>query len=581
MTNAPGEVGGSALDKCYHRLMLFFRAAYAALALLSKLALAACDDDGQPGIGGSPPATVGTSTGADGTGTGTGTPSSTTGTTTCEPGVQQPCYSGPMGTDGVGTCQPGTETCLADGSGFGDCEGEVVPARETCDALADEDCDGLLDNGCPSPTLWSKRFGDASPQSATVLATDSAGNVIVAGYYGGEIDLGGGSLPVATPLAEDIFVAKLDPAGNHIWSKGCGGGSSRVWSLTIDADDNVVFAGSFSDTADFGGEPLAAGNLTNGFLAKLDAYGNHIFSRRLQPIDGELNQPQVAVDAAGNIFFSVVFFGTLDLGGDPLFGFNQMDIALAKLDPLGNHLWSRRFGDPDQQIAYSLGVDDAGNVIMTGAFYGTIDFGGGPLTSTATQPFFEEDGFMVKLDPSGNHLWSQRVGGYPDAQTVVAQAPAAAGDFVVVGAFGGELDFGGAPLTSTDWQDIFVARLDADGQHVWSELFGGVQQTWASSVATDSAGNVLLTGIFDDSVVFGPSTLTGGLEHMFVAKLSPAGDPLWSRAVGEVGALRPDIATDGAGNVLVAGSFKGTIDFGNAPLTSAGDDDVFVAKLAP
>ena len=71
----------------------------------------------------------------------------------------------------------------------------------------------------------------------------------------------------------------------------------------------------------------------------------------------------------------------MDFGGGPLTSAGGIDIFLAKFDPAGNHLWSKRFGDGFSQIGYSVTVDGADNVLFTGAFSGSVDFGGGPLTS--------------------------------------------------------------------------------------------------------------------------------------------------------------------------------------------------------
>ncbi|MBI4699648.1 MAG: hypothetical protein HY744_00535 [Deltaproteobacteria bacterium] len=131
----------------------------------------------------------------------------------------------------------------------------------------------------------------------------------------------------------------------------------------------------------------------------------------------------VAVDSAGNVLLAGEDFGgSVDFGGGPI----QHDddfIFVVKLDPGGNHLWSKGFayarcGDPRRAMA----VDCNGNVLLTG-FYGCgipcdptppPDFGGGPLSPS------QGGIFTVKLDPSGNHLWSKGFGGGWDLGLAVA-----------------------------------------------------------------------------------------------------------------------------------------------------------------
>src|SRR5262249_47559744 len=153
----------------------------------------------------------------------------------CTPGATTFCYTGSAGTLGVGPCQGGTRTCKSDGLGYGPCTGEVVPVTEDCSTLGvDEDCDGVA--GCPGVAFWSKRFGNntrsAPPQPST--AVDGAGNVLLTGFFDGSVDFGGG--PLTSAGWSDIFVVKLDPAGNHLWSKRFGDGlNQHAWATAVDA----------------------------------------------------------------------------------------------------------------------------------------------------------------------------------------------------------------------------------------------------------------------------------------------------------------------------------------------------------
>ena len=105
------------------------------------------------------------------------------------------------------------------------------------------------------------------------------------------------------------------------------------------------------------------------------------------------------------------------------------------------HQWSARFGDAEYQDGLSVALDGLGNTIITGAFEGTVDFGGGPLTSEGNI-----EAYVAKFDPAGNHLWSQRFGGPDGGATVRGVTTDAAGNIFVTGDFGGTVDFGGGPL---------------------------------------------------------------------------------------------------------------------------------------
>ncbi|MBI4699924.1 MAG: hypothetical protein HY744_01955 [Deltaproteobacteria bacterium] len=239
----------------------------------------------------------------------------------------------------------------------------------------------------------------------------------------------------------------------------------------------------------------------------------------------------------------------------------------------GLHLWSKPFGDAAGQAGFGVVSAADGAVLLAGYFMGAVDFGGGSLTSAGLW-----DMFVTKLDKDGKHLWSKRFGdaSYDYGYGITA---AADGGVLLSGSFQGTVDFGGGPLTSAD-AGIFVARFDSDGTHLWSKRFGtGVGRAIASS----ANGTVLLTGYFTGSADFGGGTLTSaGSYDIFVAKFDKDGNHLWSKRIGDPSDQHGyAIAVDASGAVLLTGAFKGSADFGGGPLTSAGDWDIFVAKLGP
>ncbi|MBI4705509.1 MAG: hypothetical protein HY744_30820 [Deltaproteobacteria bacterium] len=127
--------------------------------------------------------------------------------------------------------------------------------------------------------------------------------------------------------------------------------------------------------------------------------------------------------------------------------------------PPGAQLWSKAFGGAS--IGYSVAVDGSGSALVTGSFDGTVDFGGGPLTSAGGY-----DIFVAKLDNAGGHLWSKSFGD-ASGQGGWAIAADGSGNVLVTGGFAGAVDFGGGPLTSAGGGDIFVAKLDPSGNPVW------------------------------------------------------------------------------------------------------------------
>jgi hypothetical protein len=208
---------------------------------------------------------------------------------------------------------------------------------------------------------------------------------------------------------------------------------------------------------------------------------------------------------------------------------------------------------------------------------GTVNFGGGVLTSAGS-----EDIFLAKFASGGSHQWSKRFGDVSTDQQAWGVAIDGSGNAIVAGHFTGSVDFGGGALPNAGGQpDIFVAKFGSDGAHVWSESFGDAYAQSASAVAVDPSDNVLVAGGFNGTVNFGGGTLTsGGAKDVFLAKLTPEGAHIWSKGFGDADYQEAQaVATDASGDALVAGYFAGAIDFGGGTLTSAGGEDAFVAKF--
>lgn len=520
--------------------------------------------DGSGGAGGTGGGSATASTASAGSGGG------------CAPGSVMPCYSGPAGTESKGLCQAGSRTCEDDGITYGACVGEVLPTPENCASPTDDDCDGLAP-ACQGELLWSKRFGDNNEQFLYGVATDSVGNVIVAGSFGGTVDFGGG--PLISAGTNDVFLVKMNANGNHLWSRSFGDASQQnARGVAFDSMGSVLVTGVFAGTMSFGGGPLISAGGNDIFVAKLDANGGHLWSKSFGDL---LNQDAwgIATDAMDNVLLTGSFGGTLDFGGGSVSSAGSGDIFIAKLDSTGNHVWSKRFGDTSLQTGRSIAVDATGDVLIAGGFTGTVSFGGNLLTSAGSG-----DVFVAKLDGNGAHLWSNRFGD-TDQQDVSGLAVDPSGNVIITGEFSGTADFGGKPLVSAGGFDLFVAKLDGAGGHIWSKRFGDVDdQGGAPSIAVDGSGNMFAAGTFHGALNFGGGPLaSAGDEDAYLAKLDGNGGHLWSKRFGDVsdGQVATCLAVDGDGNVIVGGYFSGTVDFGGGAVISAGGNDAFLAKFSP
>jgi len=441
------------------------------------------------------------------------------------------------------------------------------------------------DGGGGDAAIWSRRFGDEHCQHQVRLAVDGSDDVLMGGAFMGSIDLGGGPLDsdVEAEGAHDIYIAKLSPSGDHVWSRRLGGEGDKGLS-TIVADDtgNIFLTGWFLGNLEFPTGTLIGAGGRDIFLAKLDESGNVLWAKGFGDADSLVGSV-LAVSPGGGAVLAGAFRGSLDFGGGvlqstPGSGYSEDDGFVAKLDANGQHVWSFRFGEEQHQAVYDVALDPSGEVLVAGYFEGNVDLGGGVLTSAG-----ESDGFVGKLDANGQHVWSKSFGGLDYTAPYFIRSDSL-GNVFVVGEFHGTFDIGGGPLSNVGKSDIFVAKLDASGNHIWSKRFGDADTLcipWAFAV--DAEDNLLVTGPFEGDLEFGGATLSSaGQWDAYVVKLDAAGEHHWSLRIGDADAQDGHaVVADSAGFPLVGGTFRGTIDLGGPPLVCVGCWDVYVAKLWP
>ncbi len=379
------------------------------------------------------------------------------------------------------------------------------------------------------------------------------------------------------PLAADPGGA----TGAARWAVGFGGAGTDA-PRGIDLDERgAVLAGLFSQTATFGalGERTAVGK-SDALVLGLDERGAATWIATLgSPQDDVAN----AVAVRGDRVLAVGHFsGKLAVqgadGAAPLSsqGAGSDDLFAACLDRSGAAQWVWTAGGLDSDGANAVAAVSDG-WLVGGSFSGKAQFGTTELVSKGGT-----DAVLVKLSADGDVLWVKQFGGrYNDAVWRIAAD--AAGNFYVQGIFADVADWGGAPLKAGGGSDndVVLAKYDAGGNHLWSKRFGSAFNEVAGGLTVDPAGNVTMTGSFDRSVDFGAGELAvAGESDVYVARFSPAGELSWARTFG---GSREDIGfgidADGYGNVIVAGWFQQTVDFGAGPRESRGSRDVFVLKL--
>jgi hypothetical protein len=422
--------------------------------------------------------------------------------------------------------------------------------------------------------LWSQRFGGTGSDTGYAVAVDGSGNVYVSGSFQATVNFGGANLVSSGGI--DIFLAKYDADGLHEWSKSFGSTlSDHAYSIAVDAAGNVYMTGDFGGTVNFGGAGLISAGGADAFIAKYNTSGVHLWSARYGAAT-EDSGSDVAVTPAGDVFVIGQFTGTVSFGGAGLISAGSSDIFLAKYNTAGAHQWSYRFGSGSADYGQSLDLDAAANVIAMGSFAGTVNFGGVNLIAAG-----QLDVCLFKYSNAGAHQWSQRFGGTSNdfAESVVVDGN---GNAIITGLFLGSANFGGSTFLSAGNYDIFFAKYNSAGAHQWSRKFGSTDNDYSYSLDVDASGAIYLIGNYHLTVDFGGGGLVSyGGDDIFLAKYDAGGNHLWSQHYGSPGEELGVSVAVGDQALFITGYFNGNGEFGGtSKLVSAGTSDVVLAKYS-
>ena len=565
-----------------------------------------------------------------------------------------------------------------------------APARQdgsTSDGSEDASLDGtapdvfeaapppacVVDPNAPGTAYWALQSGGPAPMNdgqgdyvPAGMAVDRDGNLVVAGsFYGvmqlGDITLSGAPYvdpdspnpPESQTSSYDVFVAKFDPSGKVLFAKSFGDGGAQMGeAVAVDASGNIFLTGEYSSTISFGGVTATldtgvgaqpgSGGPFKMFLVKLDPQGNGIFSRGFGQADTVAHGAHgtaIAVDPSGDVFVTGFFAGSIDFTGGTAGtgtftsvgvynpseqGFWQPggDGVLAKFTNAGDFVFAKSFGTSGStQDPSRLVTGSDGSIFVAGALQGSLDpsgqAGAGPnvLTSPtvcgagAAQPI---TAFLAKLDASGNSLWGQTF--LADGHTLTnSLASDPAGGLLMTGSFSGSsdiLDAGYATdaalpgpdaafacVTALDYRPWtnFLTRLDGDGGRLWTQVVGSPLQaaTGSTPIATDLEGGVYVGGT-------NKTDLQGGAPQYLatLSKFDAQGRFVWIRVMGTSGgSFFISMASDPCAAQLFAGgvlgsypdgstmSFQGvdgvSIDVGAQGTGYAPPIDMWLARLAP
>jgi len=448
---------------------------------------------------------------------------------------------------------------------------------------------------------WAKEFNGNGNNAGYSLVQNSAGEMYISGSFEGTVDFdaGDGVYNLTAFGDRDAFIEKMDADGNFMWVKQIGGtDSDYVRNSCLDNDGNIFITGSFKGISDMdpgdddyyftslGGEDM--------FVLELDEDGNFVWAGHMGgPLDDHATS--ISIAPSGNIYIAGYFLGMADFDPSDTAEYylqaTGQAIFVEKLNINKQFIWAGMMGGSGFDYCQNMCLDDDENVYTIGMFGGTADFDPGDGTEYLNA-VGDRDIFVSNLNSDGEYVWAKSMGGnLIEAGQFIEYDNI--GNLLLTGNFQGTVDFdpgeGNYYMTSMGDYDIFIGKLDMEGNMVWMKQIGGAGSDGGWALALDSDNNVYSTGYFSETADFNPGDETfemtsfGDID-IFVSKLDESGNFVWAADMGgELYDRGLSIITDDQSNIITTGMFEGTADFdpsgNNYYLNGLGDYDVFISRL--
>jgi hypothetical protein len=441
-------------------------------------------------------------------------------------------------------------------------------------------------------------MGSTGDDRLNAMVVDSSGNLITTGYYTGTVDFAGGggdinsihsSFTYLGNYTKDIFVAKYDSAGRHLWSRSFGNDSNGETgqAVAVDGSGNIYVAGKVVlginvRTIDFGCPPNSdyQGAALNAFVMKLNGQGQCQWVRYISDDYDDVGMG-VAVDGSGNVYMTGYFESKASFDGQQFGGTtftriatgtlngsgpSQYDGYLVKYNANGVTQWVRRFGGSSSEQSNSVAIDpvDSG-IVITGTFYGSANFEDSdgvsklPITSAG-----DRDGMVVKYSSGGQLLWAIPVGTM-GLDTLSDVAVDSSGNVWVTGLMSSQVYLG--------------KYLGSNRQLAWPAKFFSAGGS-GNSISVDSSGTATVGGYINATVDFGGGPLTPQQADTFAVQYTAGGAYVTGsgKLYGGGGQQFGMVAVSGSGNRLIGGYFPDFATFSSNSYSSAGSSDIFICK---
>jgi putative intracellular protease/amidase len=324
-------------------------------------------------------------------------------------------------------------------------------------------------------TVWTQTLGGPQADGGSSIVQTKDGGFIIAGYT---YSFGAGN--------SDGYLVKSDPLGNLTWAKTFGGqGWEYLFSVQQTRDGGYIIVGYTTSTG---------AGLKDVLLIKTDTRGEQTWAKTFGGAGVDVGKSVMQTKDGGYIL----------VGYTESFGVGESDIYLIKVDPNGDEIWSKTFGDAGPDRGHSLDLALDGGYIITGASGSYSD---------------NSDVYLLKTDHEGNEQWFRTVS-LPDTHLNYDW-----GNMVQTTVDGGYIIVGNSDLEE-DVMDVLLIKTDSDGEAVWVQVFGDKFYDYGSSVSETRDGGFIVSGATKNA--------STGQNDVYLWKVDQDGNEVWTQTYGTI-----------------------------------------------
>jgi frataxin-like iron-binding protein CyaY len=359
--------------------------------------------------------------------------------------------------------------------------------------------------------IWAKRIGGSQNDLPSSLCMDEHQGIYVTGLFTNNVDFdpgaGTANLSTGSVANADIFVLKLDSAGNYIWSCGMGSTTFQDYGtcITSDLHGHVLVTGYFRQSVDFDPGPnvftLTSNGSPNVFVLALDSSKNFQWAYANITTANTMS-PMVITNHLQEIYVAGSFSGTSDFdpgaGSTVLTSAGNDDLFFQKLNSSGQLIWAKSIGGTGNDNLGDIRVDSSGSIYASGSFKGSMDADPNSSTTILTSNG-NGDVFVLKWDANANLIFAKSFGGSSEDRTNGIYIDSSKNIFLT-GYFMGNMDLDPGSnivsVSSNGLTDAFVSKLSANGHYVWGRTFGAYDFDYGYAITGDDSGHVFGLGVY-------------------------------------------------------------------------------------